>query len=353
LKSGPAVTSEELELLVSEVLDSEALDSEALDSEALDSEALDSEVLDSEVLDSEVLDSEVLDSEVLASEVLDSEVLDSEVLDFEALLKPGDELIAELLLVAAELGTINTVEEVALDNAELETTTFDEIELEDAVLEGATLDGSKLDAAALEGATLDGSKLDAAALEGATLDGSKLDTAALEGATLDGSKLEAAELEGVGTIASLDFAEDPPIAELTGTWIMELWLELEPSSVGTPASIKLSRKWLSACSTDTMVVVVEPELAIKLVTAVELANWARSRLKSTWVAARAAAGLMLIPLAGSPSTSRLCNRRAIFSTTGEAGFRLCAISNGVTRLLAGIGGNSSAPIEKVTVSPGK
>jgi hypothetical protein len=128
--------------------------------------------------------------------VLDSEARDSEVLDSEALLKPGDELIAELLLVSAEL----------------ETTTFDEIELEDAVLESATLDGIKLDAAALEGATL------------------------------DGSKLEAAELEGAGITASLDFAEDTPIAELTGTWIMELWLELEPSSVGTPASIKLSRK---------------------------------------------------------------------------------------------------------------
>jgi hypothetical protein len=102
-----------------------------------------------------------------------------------------------------------------------------------------------------------------------------------------------------------------------------------------------------------MAVVTEPELAIRLVTAAELANWVRSRVKSTGVAAVVAVGLMLMPLAGLPSVSRLCNRRAIFSTTGAAGLRLWAISSGVTSGLAGIGGNSRVPIKKVTVSPGK
>lgn len=100
-------------------------------------------------------------------------------------------------------------------------------------------------------------------LEGATLAATALDGAMLDGAVLEGAVLERAVLDG---------ADDTTAAELAGTWISELWLELDASSTGTPASVRVSRKCAKACCTDTIVVVVEPELAIRLVTAGDAAN---------------------------------------------------------------------------------
>ena len=98
-------------------------------------------LLDSDALDSELLDSETLDSEALDSEPLDSEILDSELLETKTLLELDEELIAELLLGATELGTTGV-----LEGAELDSAVLDGAELESATLDGDVLAGTTLDA---------------------------------------------------------------------------------------------------------------------------------------------------------------------------------------------------------------
>lgn len=278
-----------------------------------------------------------------------------------------------LLDTANELALSLTTELAAtgaLDAAALETGTLEAAALagtlEAAVLDGAVLDGAgtteTLDCAeetvATElAATEDGKTagadevtttgvLDATTDEGATDDTGALETiTAVDDAIDAGAELEAT-LDTAGSLLGTDEPGGITTAEL---WLaaLELWL------TGTPTSSSVSCKCWRACSAEITAVFTEPELATKLVTAGSVSNCAGVRLKSTGAAAWLTAGLMVIPLDGSPSVSKVCSRRAMFITTGDAGSRVCAISRGVTMPLAGTGGNTRSPIKKVTVSPGK
>ena len=132
------------------------------------------------------------------------------------------------------------------------------------------------------------------------------ETGALETATtvaLEGGTEESAWEDGVEAATWLDEAakglEDAwldnasllPALEAGPPTGAELWdAELPPSTVGIPASLRVSRRWASACSADTNVVVTEPELASRLVIAGKLANALVSRSNSTGAAAWVASG---------------------------------------------------------------
>jgi hypothetical protein len=186
-------------------------------------------------------------------------------------------------------------------------------------------------------------------------------TVVLEAAELEGSTEESAREDGIEEAAWLN--EDDtwldnvlllPALDAGPTTGAELWdAELLPSTVGIPASRRVSRRWANACSADTNVVVTEPELARRLAIAGTLANALVSRSKSTGTAAWVAIGLMLIPLAGFPSLSSDCSKRAIFNTTRAAGSWVPPISRGVMIALAVTDGNTKSPTKKVIVSPGR
>lgn len=124
-----------------------------------------------------------------------------------------------------------------------------------------------------------------------------LETVALEGGTEESAwdGVEAATWLDEATKgredAWLDNASLLPALEAGPTTGAELWdAELPSSTVGIPASLRVSRRWASACSADTNVVVTEPELASRLVIAGKLANALVSRSNSTGAAAWVASG---------------------------------------------------------------
>ncbi len=102
-----------------------------------------------------------------------------------------------------------------------------------------------------------------AATEAATEDG--VTDAATDEAIDEGTRLEVL-LDTAGVL----LWPDELLGTTTGAELCPA--ELLFSSIGTPITTRVSRKWVNACCTDTTEVVTEPELATRLVTAGEAAN---------------------------------------------------------------------------------